>query len=141
MAKLTLSYIGGPNERVEPLIDGRVEAEGIEIIPTHSHPSETFWRQLNYGEFEFCEMSCSSFLIARDQGADMVAIPAFPSRRFMHAEQWYHVDSGIDGPSSLAGKRVGVREYQQTSALWTRGVLEHDFGVSQFDIEWYMERT
>lgn len=141
MPKLRLSYIGGVNERVEPLLDGTVTAEGIEIVPTHSHPSETFWRQLNFDQFEFFEMSISTFLIARDQGADMVPLPAFPNRFLMHTNLHYHVDSGINGPSSLAGKRIGVSEYQQTSALWTRGILEHDFGISQFDLDWYMERT
>jgi 4,5-dihydroxyphthalate decarboxylase len=126
---------------VQPLFDGRVSAEGIEIIPTRSHASETFWRQLNFGQFDFFEMSISSFLIARDQGADLVAIPAFPSRMLMHADLAYHVDADIDGPAGLAGKRLGVGEYQQTAALWIRGILEHDFGVSRYDIEWYMERT
>jgi 4,5-dihydroxyphthalate decarboxylase len=138
---ITLSYAGGFNERVEPLLDGRVRAEGIDIVPTRSHASETFWRQLNFEHFEFFEMSISSFLIAYDQGQDLVAIPAFPSRMFMHTALHYHVDSGIDGPTSLAGKRLGVGEYQQTMALWIRGVLEHDFGVSQYDIDWYMERS
>jgi 4,5-dihydroxyphthalate decarboxylase len=141
MAKLQLSYIGGINERVEPLLTGEVQAEGIEIVPTRSHPSETFWRQLNFEQFDFFEMSISTFLIARDQGAEMVAIPAFPNRFFMHTNLHYHADAGIDGPASIAGRRIGVSEYQQTSALWTRGILEHDFGVSQFDLEWYMERT
>jgi 4,5-dihydroxyphthalate decarboxylase len=141
LSKLQLSYVGGVNERVEPLLQGDVEAEGIDIIPTHAHPSEHFWRTLNFWQFEFFEMSISSFLIARDQGSDMVAIPAFPSRMFMHSNIHYHVDSGITGPTDLQGKRIGVGEYQQTSALWTRGILEHDFGVSQFDLEWYMERT
>jgi 4,5-dihydroxyphthalate decarboxylase len=141
MTKVTLSYIGGINERVEPLLSGVVSAEGIEIVPTRSHPSETFWRQLNFEQFDFFEMSISTFLIAHDQGADMVAIPAFPNRFFMHTNLYYHSDSGIDGPRSIAGRRIGVSEYQQTSALWTRGILEHDFGVSQFDLDWYMERT
>jgi 4,5-dihydroxyphthalate decarboxylase len=138
---LRLSYAGGINERVEPLLDGRVQVEGIELIPTRSHPSETFWRQLNFGHFEFFEMSISSYLIARDQGAEIVAIPAFPSRTLMHTSLWYNVGSGIEGPDTLGGKRLGVGEYQQTMALWIRGILEHDFGVSQFDIDWYMERT
>src|SRR5258708_24696022 len=100
-AKITLSYIGGLNERVQPLFDGRVRAEGIEIIPTRSHASETFWRQLNFGQFDFFEMSISSFLIARDQGADLVAIPAFPSRMLMHADLAHHVDAEIDSPPAL----------------------------------------
>ena len=141
MSNLTLSFISNYNERVEPLMNGAVKPDGIEIIATYSHPSETFWRQLKFQEFHIAEMSMSSYLIARSRGADMIALPVFPSRRFFHAEQSYHVDSGIKDPGDITGKRIGVGEYQQTAALWTRGVLEHDFGVSQYKVHWYMERT
>ena len=83
----------------------------------------------------------SSYLIARAQGADMIALPVFPSRRLFQSELSYHVDSGITRPEDFAGKRLGVAEYQQTAALWIRGILEHDFGVSQYKIHWYMERS
>jgi 4,5-dihydroxyphthalate decarboxylase len=86
-------------------------------------------------------MSMSSYLIARSRGADMIALPVFPSRRFFHAELSYHIDSGVKEPGDLLGKRIGVGEYQQTAALWARGVLDHDFGVSQYKVDWYMERT
>ena len=141
MPKIQLSFISGVNERVKPLMDGAVEPEGVELIPTTSDPSETFWRQLKFQEFEISEMSLSSYLIAKSRGMDMIAIPVFPARRFMHAQLSYHVDSGIRQPGDLVGKRIGVGEYQQTASLWTRGVLEHDFGVSQFKVDWYMERT
>lgn len=141
MAKLTLSFVTGLNERVRPLVDGTIAPEGVELIPTISDPSETFWRQLNFEEFEVSEMSLSSYLIAKSNGMDMIAIPTFPSRRFMHAQLSYHVDSGVQQASDLVGKRIGVGEYQQTAALWTRGVLEHDFGVSQYKVDWHMERT
>lgn len=141
MPKLTLGFISAFNERVEPLMNGTVKAEGIELIPTYSHPAETFWRQLKFGEFEVAEMSMSSFLIAKSQGADMVALPVFPSRRLFQTELSYNTDSGISKPEDLAGKKLGVAEYQQTAALWIRGILEHDFGVSQYNIHWYMERS
>jgi 4,5-dihydroxyphthalate decarboxylase len=141
MPKLTLSLISAFNERVEPLMNGTVEAEGIELIPTYSHPAETFWRQLKFQEFEVAEMSMSSLLIARSRGIDMIALPVFPSRRLFQTEISYHVDSGVREPGDLAGKRLGVAEYQQTAALWIRGVLEHDFAVSQYKIHWYMERS
>lgn len=141
MAKLTLSFISAFNERVEPLMNGTVEAEGIELIPTYSHPAETFWRQLKFQEFEVAEMSMSSFLIARSRGVDMIALPVFPSRRLFQTEISYHLDSGVSQPGDLSGKRLGVAEYQQTAALWIRGILEHDFGVSQYKINWYMERS
>jgi 4,5-dihydroxyphthalate decarboxylase len=141
MSNLTLGFISAFNERVEPLMNGTIQAEGIELIPTYSHPAETFWRQLKFGEFEVAEMSMSSFLIARSQGADMIALPVFPSRRLFQTELSYHADTGITEPADVAGKRLGVAEYQQTAALWIRGILEHDFGVSQYKVHWYMERS
>ncbi|HSC43189.1 MAG TPA: hypothetical protein VLH17_12980 [Candidatus Binatia bacterium] len=141
MPKLRLSFISAFNERVDPLMKGIVEAEGIELVPTYSHPSETFWRQLKFQEFEVGEMSMSSYLIARERGFDMIALPVFPSRRLFHTELSYHIDSGIQKPEDLLAKRIGVGEYQQTAALWQRGILEHDFGVSQYKVHWYMERT
>jgi len=141
MERLTLGFISAFNERVEPLMNGTIKLDGIELIPTYSHPAETFWRQLKFGDFEVAEMSMSSYLIARSQGADMIALPAFPSRRLFQTELSYHVDSGITKPEDLVGKRLGVAEYQQTAALWIRGILEHDFGVSQYQIHWYMERS
>jgi 4,5-dihydroxyphthalate decarboxylase len=139
--KIQLSIICGSNERVEPVLSGEVPVEGVELIHTHSDASETFWRQLNFNEFEISEMSMSSYLIAKDQGADMVMIPVYPTRRWFHTELMMHVDAGIKSPSDIVGKRIGVPEYQQTSSLWVRGVLEHDFGVSQYSVDWYMERT
>jgi 4,5-dihydroxyphthalate decarboxylase len=139
MNRLQLSFGTRVNERVRPLVDGRVRPQGIELIPTFGHPGETFWRQLRFGDFDVSEMSLSSLLIAKSRGSDLVAIPAFPSRRMFHLE--------LDGrraviktPTDLRGKRVGVPEYQQTAALWLRGILEHDYGVEPTDIHWFMER-
>jgi 4,5-dihydroxyphthalate decarboxylase len=83
----------------------------------------------------------SSYLIGRERGLDMIALPVFPSRRLFHTELSIHVDSGIAKPEDIVGKRIGVSEYQQTAALWQRGILDHDFGVSQYKVHWYMERT
>jgi 4,5-dihydroxyphthalate decarboxylase len=141
MADLQLSFAAAPNERTAPLLDGSVRPEGIELIGTRSDPSETFWRQLRSQEFQVCEMSLSSYLIAKHRGMDMIAIPVFPSRRFPYTQLWTHVAARIETPADLAGKRIGIGEYQQTAAVWTRATLQHDFGVSQYDVHWYMERT
>jgi 4,5-dihydroxyphthalate decarboxylase len=141
MGRLRLSFVSAFNERVQPLMDGTIQPEGLELIPTYSDPSETFWRQLRFQEFEISEMSLSSYLIAKSRGMDMIAIPVFPSRQFWHLRLSYHADSGIQQPGDIVGKRIGVGEYQQTASLWVRGILEHDFGVSQYKVHWYMERS
>src|SRR5919202_3190183 len=142
MARLPLSLIMGANERSLPVLDGSVVPEGIDLTCTIAHPSEIFWRQLHFKEFDISEMSLSSLIMAMAQGnRDWVGIPIFTSRRFFHTWGWVRADAGIDKPEDLKGKRVGVPEYQQTAALWSRGVLKHEFGVNPTDIEWFMERT
>jgi len=129
------------NPRTWPVIDGRIKPEGIEFIPTVLHPSELFWRQLRHSEFDVSEMSVSSLMMARFKGDERFAgIPVFTTRRFFHTTTLVRRDAGINVPADLKGKRVGVPEYQQTAALWARGVLQHEFGVHPKDMEFWMER-
>ena len=43
--KIELSIGLTPNLRTQPVIDGQVTADAIDLIPTAIHPSELFWRQ------------------------------------------------------------------------------------------------
>lgn len=141
MARIKLSFASSKHDGIEPLMDGAIQPEGAELVPIYSSPGETFFRQLKFQEFQICEFSISSYLIAREHGMDLIAIPVFPSRAFFQTWQVYNTDSGITRPGDVSGKRIGIPEYQQTAALWARGIMEHDFGVSQFSVDWYMERT
>ena len=130
------------NPRTWPIIDGTVKPDGIDLIPTVLHPSELFWRQLHFAEFAVAEMSCSSFMIALGRGdTRFVGLPIYTTRRFFHTSILVARKADIEKPADLKGKRVGVPEYQQTAALWARGVLQHEFGVHAQDIEFWMERT
>jgi 4,5-dihydroxyphthalate decarboxylase len=81
-------------------------------------------------------------LIVTGQGdTRFVGLPIFTTRRFFHTGILVARKSGIETPADLKGKRVGVPEYQQTAALWARGVLQHEFGVAPKDMEFWMERT
>src|SRR4051794_14380455 len=116
MAKLQLSLIMGANDRSRPVLDGLVSPDGIDLTCTVAHPSEIFWRQLHFQEFDVSEMSLSSLLMAMAQGnRDWIGLPIFTSRRFFHTGAWVRADSGITSPAELKGKRVGVPEYQQTA--------------------------
>jgi len=140
--KLELSIALSRNENTQAILDGRIAPDAITLHPTALHPSEMFWRQLKFAEFDVSEMSMSSLTIATSQGpTQWVAIPVFTTREFFHLRALVRVASGIEKPADLKGKRVGVPEYQQTAAIWGRGVLQHEFGVHPRDIEWHMERT
>ena len=139
---ITLSMAISSNPRTWPILDGTVKPDGIDLVPTTLFPSEMFWRQLRYAEFDISEMSFSSLMMAISKGNNRwVGVPVFTTRSFFHTGVLVRRDSGIEAPSDMKGKRVGVPEYQQTAALWTRGVLQHDFGVEPKDMTFWMERT
>ena len=139
---LELSIALSDNPRTRPIIEGRVHPEAIKLVPTTVHPSEMFWRQLRFKDFDVSEMSMSTLTILTSQGnRDWVGLPVYTMRKFFHTEIVVRKDRGINSPADLKGKRVGVPEYQQTAAIWTRGVLEHEFGVHAKDMTWFMERN
>ena len=140
--RLPLSIALSNNPNTRPLIDGAVAPAGISLTTTVVHPSEMFWRQLRFAEFDVSEMSMSSLLISTARGPTRwVALPVFTTREFFHTRILVRADAGISSPADLKGKRVGVPEYQQTAAIWGRGVLENEFGVRPRDMEFFMERV
>jgi 4,5-dihydroxyphthalate decarboxylase len=140
--KLQLSLAITSNPRTWPILDGTVKPDGIELVPTILHPSEMFWRQLRFADFDLSEMSVSSLMMARAGGDERwLGLPVFTTRKFFHTEILVRRDSGINTPADLKGRRVGVPEYQQTAALWTRGVLQHEFAVPATAMEFWMERV
>jgi 4,5-dihydroxyphthalate decarboxylase len=140
--KLELSIALSENENTRAILDGRIQPDAIKLYPTALHPSEMFWRQLKFAEFDVSEMSMSSLTIATSKGpTPWVMLPVFTTREFFHLRILVRVASGIEKPEDLRGKRVGVPEYQQTAAIWGRGVLQHEFGVHPREIEWHMERS
>jgi 4,5-dihydroxyphthalate decarboxylase len=142
MANLPLSLAISSNPRTWPIIDGRIKADGIDFTITVLGPAEMFWRQLSFAEFDVSEMSMSELMMIRDRGDErFVGIPVFTTRRFYHTGILVRKDAGIAAPADLRGRRVGVPEYVQTSALWTRGVLENEFGVAPGDMSFFMERV
>jgi len=140
--KLQLSIGMASNPRTWPIFDGRVQADGIDLVASMVHPSELFWRQLKFADFDVSEMSFSTLIMAKAQGDERwVGLPIFTTRKLFHTEILVRRAARIERPEDLRGKRVAVPEYQQTAALWTRGALQHEFGVEPKDMEFWMERV
>lgn len=125
-------------DRTRALQEGRVQVEGVELTYLPLRVEETFWRMLRYQEFDAAELSMGSYLMARDKGSPkLIAIPIFPSRAFRHSCIYINTASSIKEPKDLAGKRVGVPEYQITMAIWARGILQHEYGVRPEQMRWF----
>lgn len=139
---LQLSFGMANNPRTRAIFDGRVKPDGIELICMQLDAGELFWRQLRFGDFDLSEMSLSSLMMTVANGDERwVGIPVFTTRRMYQAGPLVRKDRGINKPADLKGKKLGVPEYQQTAALWTRGFLQHEYDVHPRDIEFWMERN
>ena len=126
-------------DRTRPLIDGRVKAEGLDLDIEVLRPRQMFPRMLEHQEFDACELSLASHasLIGRGN-SPFTAIPVMLSKFFRHSCIYVREGSGIEKPQDLIGKRVGTTQFTATAVVFMKGMLEHDFGVKQSQMHWYM---
>ncbi len=135
-APLALSFACFLTDRSRPLLDGRVAVEGAAL---HRVPEEDdiFRRALRERAFEVTELSMSSHIVTTARGdAPYVGVPVFLSRAFRHSAIYIRSDRGIASAADLAGRTIGLPEYQQTAALWVRGMLREHYGVDTRGIAW-----
>jgi len=124
-----------PSAFSEPIIAGAVSADGLDLaIATGNVDDNT--RGMIAGKFDIAEMSIGTYVQVRARGADLVALPVFPARRFMQPCVYFGANAGITAPGDLRGKRILVPQYWMTSSVWHRGVLEHEYGVPATSVEW-----
>jgi 4,5-dihydroxyphthalate decarboxylase len=137
MAALALTLACGDYDRTLPLRTGVVRPEGVELTVVALEPEEMFYRMARRRDFDVAEFSLSTHTVLRGRGEPLVAIPVFPSFAFRHSAIFVRHDAGIREPRDLVGKRVGVPKYHMTAAVWVRGILEDEYGVSPNDLHWF----
>jgi 4,5-dihydroxyphthalate decarboxylase len=135
---LRLTFACGRYDRTQPLFDGRVKPQGVELEPQFVPPWVLFKRMLDEVPFDVAEFSlCHLAMLTALGDRRFVAIPAFTSRAFRHTAVYVSERSGITTPQQLQGARVGVPDYTITAAVYVRGFLQHDFGVAPESITWF----
>ena len=137
MATLTLTLACGDYDRTLPLRTGAVRPDGVELKVLALEPEEMFYRMARRRDFDVAEFSLATYTVLRGRGEPLVAIPVFPSFAFRHSAIFVRSDAGIREPRDLVGKRVGVPKYHMTAAVWVRGILEDEYGVSPSDLHWF----
>jgi 4,5-dihydroxyphthalate decarboxylase len=136
MAKLNLSIAVRDYDRTRPLTDGTVLIDGVDPVFMALDPEEIFFRAFRHAEFDICELSLSSSTVKTAQGDfAYVGVPAFVSRAFRHTSIYVRTDR-VKQPADLKGRKVGISEYQLTANVWTRALLEDQYGVTPTDIHW-----
>ena len=139
MADLKLKLACWDYDRTRPLIDGRVKPESITLEIEVLRPRQMFPRMLEHQEFDASELSLASHASLIGRGSSpFVAIPVMLSKLFRHSCIYVRAGSGIEKPSDLRGRRVGTTQFSATAAIFTKGMLQHEYSVHQRDIHWFM---
>jgi 4,5-dihydroxyphthalate decarboxylase len=117
--------------------DGRVKSDIVTLDccgPKKAH--DGFKAMLRENQFDAGELAIVTYLQARAYGKPYVLLPTPISGRFQHHCAGYNIDFGQLEPKDIEGKKVGVRTYTQTTGLWIRGVLRHEYGVDLDKVTW-----
>jgi 4,5-dihydroxyphthalate decarboxylase len=131
-------------ERFMPFYDGTIrppEGTTLRVMQVGATTplrdgNERNKRMLIDGDFDICEFGLSAYLMARDRGLAISAIPYFPRRLFAQSQIFVHADSAITHPSGLAGRRVAVNSFQTSLSVLALGDLKRDYGAPWEDIIW-----
>ncbi len=144
MTQLDLSIALERYDRHVPFFMGSVPAPDglvlrpyeVGMAPPRRDGIDRHRRFLEHNEFDIAETSLSSHVIATSRGAPFVAIPVFPRRLFSQNHIFVNVDSGIESPRDLIGKRVIIRTFQTTMSVLALGDLKFEYGAPWEEIRW-----
>jgi 4,5-dihydroxyphthalate decarboxylase len=137
VTRLSLTLACTASDRTRPILDGRVSVPGVDFTMLPGEPEDIFRRALRDRAFDVSELSMGSHIVTSARGDSLyVGVPVFPSRAFRHSAVYIRTDRGIAAPGDLAGRTIGLPEYQQTAALWVRGILREHHGVDTRRMAW-----
>lgn len=144
--KLKLSLAIDRYDRHMPFFDGTLDLpDGLELDVKQAGQNnmlrdgtDRHGRMIHDGEFDICEFSMSTFLMAKGRGMPLAGIPVFPRRLFSQSQMWVHPDSGIWHPKDLIGKKVAVSSFQTTLSLLAKGDLKFYYDVPWEEIHWLL---
>jgi 4,5-dihydroxyphthalate decarboxylase len=114
------------------LTSPKVVLDFTEVEPIHKAFAPMV-RRLNH---DLSELAIVTALQALAYGRPIVLLPAVVASRMQRGCLIALSSKGEIDPHSLAGRRIGVRAYTQTTGMWVRAALREDYGLAVTDIRW-----
>jgi 4,5-dihydroxyphthalate decarboxylase len=131
MANLKLKFASQAYDRFQPIFDGSVRPEGVEIESEELFPANTWHRLFVDKDFDFAELGLTFYLRSLEMAEPpFVAIPVFPARTFRLSAIYVNARAGIKEPRDIVGKRHGEAfTYGHDAGIWPKGILKDIHGV------------
>ena len=128
-------------ESVRALADGSIAPEGIELaFQPHMTNPVRHRAMVTDLAFDVCELNVCTYLVARDRGVELTAIPVFLFRRFRHGNIFINPRSGIRSAADLVGARIGCPSMEAASNVWIHGILQDEGELAHRSVNWVVER-
>src|SRR5581483_6434394 len=123
-----------------PILSEEVAPRGVKLsFPKYGGLEPMSIRMVNL-EFDVATMSVSTFVKARSEGAPLVALPVFMTRRFLQPHIHLSRLADVKDLSDLKGRRVGLHLYWNSTSIWGRSIIWRMHGVAPCDIVWITNR-
>jgi 4,5-dihydroxyphthalate decarboxylase len=137
MTSRRLSLVLDDYPHTAGVLSGEISAPLLELEPRRFSPVwDAFGAMVEEQAFDVSEMSLATYVLARAAGKPITLLPVTMLARFQHPYIVHTRRNPVEDPRQLAGRRVGVRSYTQTTGVWMRGILARQFDVEASDIEW-----
>ncbi len=138
MATIQMRTVVRPQGNVEAIVARAVAPVGFTLDLQHEPVlTRAFRRMVRELAYDVCEISFTTYLLAKAHGKPFTALPVFLMRDFHHRSIKVNVNAGIRHPKDLEGRLVGVnRGYTVTTGVWARGILESEYGVNLDAVTW-----
>jgi 4,5-dihydroxyphthalate decarboxylase len=110
-----------------------VRLEFVDVLPVH----KAFAPMVRQQAYDLCELAIVSCLQAIAYDRTVIMLPIVAASRFQRGCLIGYRQRGVPTPAELAGKRIGVRSYTQTTGMWVRSHLTEDYGSSTQSMRWF----
>jgi 4,5-dihydroxyphthalate decarboxylase len=125
---------------VEPPGGCSLEALEVGMVPPRRDGVDRHRRMLVDREFDIAEVSLASYILAKQKGAPLTAVPVAPRRLFSQNHVFVNADSGIETPQDLIGRTVAIWAFQVTMSVLAKGDLQEEYGVPWREVTWLTQR-
>jgi 4,5-dihydroxyphthalate decarboxylase len=110
----------------------RIQFDFVEVSPVH----EAFAPMVRQQAYDLSELAIVTCLQAVAYERPIVILPVVVASRFQRGCLIGHRARGVPAPADLAGKRIGVRAYTQTTGMWVRAHVTEDYGLKTDSMRW-----
>ena len=137
MAPVTLRIALGDYPHTLPLKKGEIASPWLKLDFVEVKPIyKAFKPMVREHAYDAGEMALVTYLQAVAYNKGLKLLLAAMLARFQHGAVLYNAERGTLSPADLPGKRIGVRSYSQTTAVWMRGILSNDDGIDLSRVQW-----